>query len=969
MSTNRDERIRATFDEALDAPEAARQAILSSRCGNDADLRREVESLLRHAKHVGAFAVEESEEGGPSATANAQWARTDALEASSALRAGPRLQPMDRVGDYVIEGLLARGAASEVYRARRGPLAIALKIVRADSVGEGDLERFLEGTRMAATTSHPNLAEVHECGVAPIGEGMLFAAMRLVKGPTLQTLLYERVDRHELPSGAVLWALVERIAEVASALGALHRRTIAHRDVKPGNIVIKGATPDGDFTGRAVLVDFGLLRRFDHPTIHSTLWGTPAYAAPETLFEGRADARSDVFSLGSCLIDLVSASLPVHGRGMLRLSSEPLRCLRPDVDRRLEAIVDRATDLLPERRYPDGDAMARDLRAWLADAPIEARILTRRVLFQRWMQHHPERVLAGLWRGIAALLVLTLLATTVVHLLQLFSAARIARAAWSAGDIDRSLRASEALPQAMRSELLPRELAHALGGTASEALDEPIVDLVKTIQSEGGPAGRLLAARYLERDGIAMQPTLLGYLRFELGSDAALESGRDDAIRILARLFFDHPLTTPEEVQRAEHVRAELLEVLRQRPRGERELYALCALGGCGDADTLAQLLDWYSSRFQAVGSADSPALFQAMQAMEALVLRSEACGYRAQLSAMDWASWLPRCSEPVARLLDTFGANTDLVLGIEDLYVAVASARRAEGLEPMPLRIALALTSDLLFLAASGAIELEDAFQPGCLRDDPACFSASHCIGLNFGRVLALYGDPSFTTATLASLQSDAFGLGVAIAPLMRYVQVGLLRGCNERYGLRESWLPDTDTRLGSWFANQDVPPAVLVSDDFDEASSEATWSFLRRGVQMSGGARSLRLTCTPILGDDANPDDGFARLGVAGISAIEFAFRFAPDLPRSLEVRIRYQKAARRPLPFHGEARVGIDLDGSTVEEGLWVRDDIQRTLILPITPTPVDPAPYHELRMRLLPSSSTTFRIHEVTIRPPR
>ena len=231
----------------------------------------------------------------------------------------------------------------------------ALKITTVGPGADPDaVQRFREETRIAAALDHPSIVRVWDSG----GEGeTLWYAMELVEGPSLA-----RSRGRPFASGAAA-----RLGEaLADALAYSHDRGVLHRDVKPENVLF---APDG----RPVLMDFGIAKSEDSSVRTKTgfLVGSPAYVSPEQLSGTPLDGRTDVYSLGTTLFELLAGRLPFRSRGIEDLArrldddAPPLSKYLPEVDPELERIVGKA--LARDRRDRYDAASLRDaLRAYLA---------------------------------------------------------------------------------------------------------------------------------------------------------------------------------------------------------------------------------------------------------------------------------------------------------------------------------------------------------------------------------------------------------------------------------------------------------------------------------------------------------------------------------------------------------------------------------------------------------------------------
>ena len=265
----------------------------------------------------------------------------------------------ERIAHFVLEERIGEGGMGVVHRARDESLrrTVALKLLRDTSGNEERRQRFLREARSAAAITHPNVAVVYEVGEA---EGRVFIAMELVAGESLRARLVRgRVD----PAAARDLAL-----QIARGLAAAHEKGIVHRDLKPENVMI---TPGG----AVKLLDFGLAKTGTEPRVGATtaalaetetvvtsnggrVMGTPAYMSPEQAMGQPVDARSDVFSFGILLYELLSGARPFDGPGtgavlvaIARDEAPPLGKRVPGVDERMAAVVARCLAKAPAARF------------------------------------------------------------------------------------------------------------------------------------------------------------------------------------------------------------------------------------------------------------------------------------------------------------------------------------------------------------------------------------------------------------------------------------------------------------------------------------------------------------------------------------------------------------------------------------------------------------------------------------------
>lgn len=304
------------------------------------------------------------------------------------------------LGDYRIGALIGSGGMGVVYRATQLSEArqVAIKVLRPEFVrpDRRSLDRFHREAELLAGVVHPNLART--LGSCVEGDRVYFA-MELVNGRTLGEVLQRLAmvrnlgsDRHEHPG--YIRRVVLLVSKVARGLAAIHERGLIHRDVKPSNIILRGADEDDQqaLAREPVLVDNGLLRPAVESDLTSsqTLLGTPAFVSPEARLGRKVDARSDVFSLGVVLYDLLTLTAP----GKRRIASSGLHDIakvNPAVDQRLSAIVARSMEDRPGLRYADGAAFERELTRYVEGKSIRA--LPRNPVGRLWQsaRHRPAQ--------------------------------------------------------------------------------------------------------------------------------------------------------------------------------------------------------------------------------------------------------------------------------------------------------------------------------------------------------------------------------------------------------------------------------------------------------------------------------------------------------------------------------------------------------------------------------------------------
>jgi WD40 repeat protein/tRNA A-37 threonylcarbamoyl transferase component Bud32 len=325
-----------------------RSAFLDKACGDDRELRRELDSLLGAYARMGGFLESSAPE------------RLDVISLEH-----PELSNGERIGAYEVVRVLGSGGTSTVYEAlqARPHRRVALKVMRSGLGSEAALRRFQDEAEILARLKHGNVATVYEAGVH---EGLPYFALEFVEqAKTLPE--YARAEnlgpRRRL----------ELFARVCDAIHHGHEKGIIHRDIKPGNVLV-------DATGRPKIIDFGIARVEGTDSATRGLAGTLAYMSPEQCQAGEphVDVRSDVYSLGVVLYELLAERLPywVAGESITeatrKIREQPPAPLERTWRGDIEAIVRKTLAKDRESRYASAAALADDIRRHLTNRPVEA---------------------------------------------------------------------------------------------------------------------------------------------------------------------------------------------------------------------------------------------------------------------------------------------------------------------------------------------------------------------------------------------------------------------------------------------------------------------------------------------------------------------------------------------------------------------------------------------------------------------
>jgi serine/threonine-protein kinase len=269
-------------------------------------------------------------------------------------------------GRYRIQRKLGAGGMADVYLAEDQELGrrVAIKILNGRHANDDQfIERFRREAKNAAALNHPNIVSIYDRGEA---EDTYYIAMEFLDGRTLKELIVSR-------GAAPVNVAIEYARQILSALRFAHRHGIVHRDIKPHNVLV-------DSDGRVKVTDFGIARAgTSQMTEAGSIVGTAQYLSPEQARGGEVDPRSDLYSLGVVLYELLTGKTPFDGEtpveiAMKHLSNapKPPSKLRPDIPRELDMVVMRALAKNPDDRYQSADEMEADLERVARGARVSA---------------------------------------------------------------------------------------------------------------------------------------------------------------------------------------------------------------------------------------------------------------------------------------------------------------------------------------------------------------------------------------------------------------------------------------------------------------------------------------------------------------------------------------------------------------------------------------------------------------------
>lgn len=277
-----------------------------------------------------------------------------------------RYEILDRIGS---------GGMSEVYKAKCHKLnrLVAIKVLKAEFTSDaGFISKFKMEAQAAAGLSHPNIVNIYDV----VDEGDIhFIVMELVEGITLKSYIMKKghLDVKESIGIAI---------QVAQGIEAAHEQHIIHRDIKPQNMLIS-------MDGKVKVADFGIARAVSSQTMNSTVVGSVHYISPEQARGGYSDERSDLYSLGITMFEMVTGRVPFEGENTVMVAlahlEEPITLpstLNPDITPALERIILKCTEKRPENRYANAGEVISDLRRALLTADDPVTVTDRPVLNQ-----------------------------------------------------------------------------------------------------------------------------------------------------------------------------------------------------------------------------------------------------------------------------------------------------------------------------------------------------------------------------------------------------------------------------------------------------------------------------------------------------------------------------------------------------------------------------------------------------------
>lgn len=263
-------------------------------------------------------------------------------------------------GRYEIVGRIGAGGMSNVYKAKDQKLNrfVAVKVLKPEFSADATfVKKFRVEAQSAAGLSHPNIVNVYDVGEE---DGIYYIVMELVQGITLKHYIERKgkLDIREVLNISV---------QIASGMGAAHANRIIHRDIKPQNVIMSR-------DGKVKVTDFGIAKAADSTTVTTNAAGSVHYISPEQARGGYSDEKSDIYSLGITMYEMVTGKVPYDGENNVSVALQhiqgnmvPPRQLNPDIPRSVERIILKCTQKKPDLRYSSAKELIQDLRRALAE--------------------------------------------------------------------------------------------------------------------------------------------------------------------------------------------------------------------------------------------------------------------------------------------------------------------------------------------------------------------------------------------------------------------------------------------------------------------------------------------------------------------------------------------------------------------------------------------------------------------------
>ena len=362
MNAKRWQTIKSVFDAALELDPAKRSVYVADACVDDPELLAEVNKLLNSFENAESFIEEPA-----------------ASEFASLIIESKTLKTGQRFAHYEILRLIGAGGMGEVYLATDEKLdrVVAIKLLNEEfSRHESHVQRFIQEAKAASSLNHPNILVIHEINV---GDDANYIVSEFVEGKTLRDVI--RTSNLK-PS-----EMLDIAIQISGALAAAHGANIVHRDIKPENVVVR---PDG----YVKVLDFGLAKLIQqnavgleeatakqNQTAKGLIMGTVNYMSPEQAKGEKVDQRTDIFSLGAVIYELIAGRTPFQGNSMsetfanlIKIDPQPLSRYASNVQDELQRIVSKTLRKNKDDRYQTMKGLLADLKALREDLHFDERL-------------------------------------------------------------------------------------------------------------------------------------------------------------------------------------------------------------------------------------------------------------------------------------------------------------------------------------------------------------------------------------------------------------------------------------------------------------------------------------------------------------------------------------------------------------------------------------------------------------------
>ncbi|MFQ5506919.1 MAG: hypothetical protein ACE5F1_19280, partial [Planctomycetota bacterium] len=534
------------------------------------------------------------------------------------------------------------------------------------------------------------------------------------------------------------------------------------------------------------------------------------------------------------------------------------------------------------------------------------------------------------------------------------AAARDAERSLKRGDLEGFVSAARDVPASLAGLLLEDDASRLARQLGTGHPSGPMAECLLELEQGGVPAAVLHAARYLERDGLAAHPDLAAIVLHGLRTHSGpSRPEKITSLGVVARLFFERPDLSPEELRLSGPFRSLLLRFVLEHDDPSTSGFALTGLSGCGTPRQIPALLRWLEPLVE-VGKRDSRELARlTLNCMTRIIRRSEGCGFTGQPHETDLGHVLRNAK----RILAPLDERGQMGLSLERLFVAVASATRATGSGPSLDELLREFEPESRLARAA----MLDPHVLAELRHWSRRMHGSYGMYKTYGMLVGMYDSTALASRLEQQVRIASSASRMLRRRCLSFYRAGLEWAHRQLVGLKRGEDLDSNTRLGAYLAELGSPVQIQdLVEDLSIGSKEAVkWNFEGPRVRAQGRKLELSTRCVTFEQDPLKEEDGYARLGVFGRSELRFRFHSAPKHDGALQLELYLQNGLRPLLPHNGQSSISILLDGVLVHERVPILGHSPRASLFSLSPATEERD--HEIVVRLHETSNTTLRLY--------